>query len=61
MDEFSSMDLSVKESGLARRQRTPHKFKAIYVLDGDIVFPLKSEFDRVNYTLEGTKASGTSS
>ncbi|MFM7988461.1 MAG: hypothetical protein ACKPKO_55030, partial [Candidatus Fonsibacter sp.] len=39
----------------------PHKFKAIYLLEGDVVFPLKSEFDRVNHTLEGTKASGTSS
>ncbi|MFM7982154.1 MAG: hypothetical protein ACKPKO_22830, partial [Candidatus Fonsibacter sp.] len=61
MDAFSSMDLSIKESGLARRQRKPHKFKAIDLPDGDIVCPLKSEFDRVNYTLEGTKANGTSS
>jgi len=60
LDAFSSMDLSVKESGLARRQRKPHKFKAIDALDGDIVFPLKSEFDRANYTLEGAKAGGTS-
>ncbi|MFM7990504.1 MAG: hypothetical protein ACKPKO_65415 [Candidatus Fonsibacter sp.] len=25
LDEFSSIDLSMKESGLARRQRKPHK------------------------------------
>ncbi|MFM7855653.1 MAG: hypothetical protein ACKO96_27925, partial [Flammeovirgaceae bacterium] len=61
LDEFSSIYLSMKESGLARRQRKPHKFKAIDFLDGDIVFPLRSEFDRVNYTLEGAKARGTSS
>ncbi|MFM7983633.1 MAG: hypothetical protein ACKPKO_30350, partial [Candidatus Fonsibacter sp.] len=30
-------------------------------LDGDSVFPIKSEFDRVNYTLEGAKAGGISS
>ncbi|MFM7978635.1 MAG: hypothetical protein ACKPKO_04905, partial [Candidatus Fonsibacter sp.] len=60
MDEFSSIDLSMKESGLARRQRKPHKFKALDLLDGDIVFPLKSEYARVNNTLEGAMASETS-
>ncbi|MFM7983828.1 MAG: hypothetical protein ACKPKO_31335 [Candidatus Fonsibacter sp.] len=39
LDEISSIDLSMKESGLARRQRKPHKFKAIDLFDGDIVFP----------------------
>ncbi|MFM7990533.1 MAG: hypothetical protein ACKPKO_65560, partial [Candidatus Fonsibacter sp.] len=50
LDEFSSIDLSMKESGLARLPRKPHKFKAIDLPDGDIVFPLKSELDRANYT-----------
>ncbi|MFM7978317.1 MAG: hypothetical protein ACKPKO_03295, partial [Candidatus Fonsibacter sp.] len=44
LDEFSYIDLCMKESGLARRQRKPHKFKAIDLSDGDIVFPLKVGF-----------------
>ncbi|MFM7985022.1 MAG: hypothetical protein ACKPKO_37455, partial [Candidatus Fonsibacter sp.] len=56
LDEFASMDLLVKETGLARRQRKLTSLRQFIFSDGDIVFPLKSEFDRMNYTLERTKA-----
>ena len=55
LDEFIHIDLSVKESGLSRRQRKPHKIKAIDLPDEGIVFPLKSEYDRINHSLEGLR------
>ena len=55
LDEFIQTDLSVKESGLSRRQRKPHKIKAIDLLAEGIVFPPKSEYDRINHSLEGVR------
>ncbi|MFM7986429.1 MAG: hypothetical protein ACKPKO_44665, partial [Candidatus Fonsibacter sp.] len=49
------LNLSIKESGLSRRQRKPHKIKAIDLLDEGIVFPLKSEYDRINPSFEGVR------
>ena len=44
-----------KSSTLAREQRQPHKTKAIELLDEGMRFPLKSEYDRVNFMLEGLR------
>ncbi|MFM7982183.1 MAG: hypothetical protein ACKPKO_22975, partial [Candidatus Fonsibacter sp.] len=54
-DEVIHTDLSVKESGLSRRQRKPHNIKAIELIDEGIVFPLKSEYDRINHSLDGIR------
>ncbi|MFM7990374.1 MAG: hypothetical protein ACKPKO_64765, partial [Candidatus Fonsibacter sp.] len=55
LDEFIHTDLSMKESGLSRRHRKPHKIKAINLLEEGIVFPLKSQYDRINHFLEGIR------
>ena len=55
--EFADIDLSTKRSTLSRRSRRPHKTKDVNLLDEGICFPLKSEYDRVNYTLEGIRQS----
>ena len=40
---------------LTRKQRTPHNTKAVDLLEAGICFPLISEYDRVNCTLEGLR------
>ena len=40
---------------LTSKQRKPHKTKAVELPDEGIGFPLKSEYDRVNFTLEGLR------
>ena len=35
--------------------RRPHKTKIVELLDGGVVFPLKSDYDRSNFTLEGIR------
>ena len=55
LDEFVGIDLSSKSCLLARKQRKPHKTKAIEMPKEGIVFPLKSEYDIVNSTLEGLR------
>ncbi|MFM7986492.1 MAG: hypothetical protein ACKPKO_44985, partial [Candidatus Fonsibacter sp.] len=56
LDEFSQMDVSTKSSALSRKMRKPHKVKVLDLPDEGIVFPLKSEYDRDHYTLEGDEA-----
>ena len=53
LEEFVGIDLSSKSSLLARKQRRPHKTKADELLEEGICFPLKSEYDHANSTLEG--------
>ena len=55
--EFADVDLSTKSSSLSSHSRRPHKTKGVSLPDGGICFPLKSEYDRVNYTLEGMRQS----
>ena len=55
LEEFVDIDLSSKSSLLARNQRKPHKTKAIEMPKEGIVFPLKSEYDIANSTLEGLR------
>ena len=45
----------LKSSVLARKQRKPHKTKAIEMPKEGIVFPLESEYDYANSTLEGLR------
>jgi hypothetical protein len=40
---------------LARKQRQPHKTKVVELPDEGIRFPLKSEYDRVNFFFEGLR------
>ena len=40
---------------LARKQRKPHKTKAVELLEGGCCFPLKFKYDCVNFTLEGLR------
>ena len=51
------MDLSTKRYTLSRRSRRPHKTKVVDLPQKGICFPLRSEYDRVNYTLEGFRQS----
>ena len=37
---------------MARKQRKPHKTKAVEMLEEGICFPLKREYDHANSTLE---------
>ena len=53
--EFVGIDLSSKSAVLARKQRKPHKTKAIEMPKEGICFPLKSEYDHANSTLEGLR------
>ena len=55
LEEFADIDLSSKRSLLARKQRQPHKTKAIDMLEECICSPLKSEYDYANSTLEGLR------
>ena len=55
LEEFVGIDLSSKSSLLARRQRKPHKTKTIEMPKEGIVFPLKSEYDIANSTLQGPR------
>ena len=57
LEEFADMDLSTKSSIMSRRSRRPDKTKVVSLLDEGICFPLKSEYDRVNYSLEGIRQS----
>ena len=57
LEEFAGMDLSTKSSILSRRSRRPHKTKVVNMPDEGIRFPLKSEYDRANNTLEGIRQS----
>ena len=54
-EEFAAMDLSTKGPILSRRSRRPHKTKVVALPDEGIYFPLKSKYDRVNYTLQGIR------
>ena len=53
LEEFADLDLSTQSSILSRRSRRPHKTKVVVLLDEGICFPLKAEYNRVNYTLDG--------
>ena len=55
LEEFVDIDLSSKSSLLARNQRKPHKTKAVEMLEEGMCFPLKSEYDHANSTLEGLR------
>jgi hypothetical protein len=55
LEEFTDIDLSSKSSLLARKQRKRHKTKAIEMPKEGICFPLKSESDHANSTLEGLR------
>ena len=57
LEEFVDVDLSTKSSTLSRRSRRPHKTKVVDLPDEGMRFPLKSEYDRANYTLEGLRQS----
>ena len=57
LEEFAAMDLYTQSSTLSRRSRRPHTTKVVDLPDEGICFPLKSESDRVNYTLEGLRQS----
>ena len=54
------MEVSTKSSALSRRMRIHHTAKALHLPDEGIVFPLKSEYDRANYTLEAVRQSSPS-
>ncbi|MFM7985485.1 MAG: hypothetical protein ACKPKO_39840, partial [Candidatus Fonsibacter sp.] len=56
LNEFVHTDLSTKDSGLSRRQRMLHKVKALELPDEGF-FPLKPEYDTVNHSLDGVRAS----
>ena len=53
LEDFAEMELSTKSSSLTRRYRRPRKTKLVALPDEGICFPLKSEYARVNFTLEG--------
>ena len=55
LEDFVDIDLSSKSSLLARKQRKPHKTKAIELPQEGICCPLKSEYDYANSTLEGLR------
>ena len=57
LEEFADLDLSTQSSILSRRSRRPHKTKVVVLLDEGICFPLKAEYNRVNYTLDGISQS----
>ena len=59
--DFAEMDLSTKGSSLSRRYRRPHLTKVVELPDEGFCFPLKSEYDRVNFTLEGVRRNIPSS
>ena len=56
-EDCAEIDLSTKSLILSRRSRRPHKTKVVERLDEGICFPLKSEYDRVNYTLKCLRQS----
>ena len=49
LEAFADIDFLSKSYMLARKQRQPHKTKAVELLDEGIRFPLKSVHDRVNF------------
>ena len=55
LEEYAELDLSTNGSLLSRKQRWPHTTRVIELLVESICFPLKSEYGRINYTLEGIK------
>ena len=55
LEEFANIDLSSTSSTMARKQRNPHKTQAVELPEECICLPLSSEFDRVNFTLEGLR------
>ena len=50
-EEFAGIGLSSKSYVLARKQRELHKTKVAELLDEGVPLPLKSEYDRINFTL----------
>ena len=55
LEEFVYIDLSSKSCMLTRKQRKPHKTMAVQMIEEGICFPFKSEYDRVNFSLEGRR------
>ncbi|MFM7987357.1 MAG: hypothetical protein ACKPKO_49395, partial [Candidatus Fonsibacter sp.] len=55
LDDFAHMDVSTKSSALSRRMRRPHKVKVIDRPFEGLGLPLKSEYDRALYALEGVR------
>ena len=58
LNEFTMVDLSIKalpHRNLAKALSHPHITKRVELPEEGIVFPLKAEYDRVNFTLEGMR------
>ncbi len=55
LEEFADMDFSTQSSLLAWKQRRLHNTKVTELLEEGICFLLKSEYERVQYTLEGVR------
>ena len=52
---FADMDLSTKSPSLPRWHCRPHNTKVFELLEEGMGFPLKSEYDRANFMLEGIR------
>ena len=53
LDDFANVDLHRKARIITRRFTEPHHTKRLESPSEGVVFPLKGEYDRRNYTLEG--------
>ena len=49
------MDLATQSPSRSRGHRRPHNTKVAELPDEGISFPLKSEYDRINFMLEGIR------
>ena len=52
MDEYTSLNLSLSDSHLARKLQLPHIANALALPDQEICVPFNSEYDGHNHTLE---------
>ena len=53
LDEFVGVCLAVDAPAVALKRQRPHVTDTLKMDEGEIIFPLKSKYDRTNDTIEG--------
>ena len=55
LDSFAHLDLRADSSGRAKGVGTPHDTARIFLPKGEVFFPCKKRYDKINATLEGVQ------
>ena len=55
LEDFVGADLSITSPAMAHRMNTPHLVKVVEIPSRGIHFPLREDYEKINYTLQGLK------